>query len=66
MEPPTLAVASANSIRATWVAPNDNGSPITNYVLCYREVGTTTYFGLFDISLTLTTYTVTGLLNTSS
>ena len=33
---PTVSVASATSLNVTWIAPIDNGEPITDYAIRYR------------------------------
>ena len=36
---PTVSVASATSLNVTWIAPIDNGEPITDYAIRYSEDG---------------------------
>ena len=59
-----LAVGGVESAALTWTAPTlTGGSPITDYVVEYSVVGTSTWTTFADGTSTSTTATVTGLTN---
>ena len=60
---PTRVSASLSSISITWVAPDDGGSPLTNFVLYMNEGTGSNTFNVIDLSVDAgeTTYTKSGL-----
>ena len=59
-----VGVRGNTEVALSWAAPSGNGSPITDYIVEYNDGNGWTVFA--DGTSTLTTATVTGLINGQS
>jgi titin len=60
-----IATRGDSKVNLSWSKPNDNGSPITSYVITYWQIGTDN-FQKKTIDGKSTTAQITGLINNSS
>jgi len=58
-----VATPGNGQVTLNWTAPNNGGSPLTNYMIQYKLAGTTTILSTTIIPADLTTKTITGLTN---